>query len=1445
MITILSLCTYRDWESNVKKKWLAIGCVVVFAGSAMTGVWLEKPMITTALAKNIETTMNSKLNGTLHFSSMDISLSGKVILADPVIEDTAGRKVIEGKELAIIVNPLKALEVIRGQSILSAIDSITVATPTLYVWQNPDQSWNLATIIKPSTSQKQADFKSPVRFAGGTVKATLPDGTVVTGMDCQGDIDFSSYPTLNLNVSGSVDDQAFSVSGQYTSASSYHVAIQSDAVNAVYANAFLPASMGATIQGGTVKNVKMYVAQGPHGFVMSGQGDVAQGAAIYQGYALADVHGRASFSTDDVVLKDIAGTVNGQAFQANGIVKTNTITPVFDVVLKAPSVDVQAFADELSLPLTGTVGFDGTLWGTVDDVSAQGKVTANNVRYGDFVVDQASADVTYKQNQVTVKQLTAQSAGGTITADGTYQLDTGAYTAQGTVRQLALEQIPQMPVAVVGTVDADWAVTGNSKTQALTAQAHVSGSDLSYQGLTVDTVTGDVTYQDGLVTLQQIAASVGSGRLTASGTYDTAAGSPDISFTATDVPLTMLQPYVAVPVSGTATAAGHVSGPALDWDVSFHAGAGSVQGMAFDSIDGTLQGKDGELTTPGISVQTQTGTHTLSGTANLHDRTVNARLRTSQVRAEQVLPLIGKGNLPFTGWLDNDVTITGTLDDPQARGSFHLTNGSYSGYLYKNISADYTLQHGTIYLTNGDVSSYNASLAVQGSIGRQLDLQIDGKNLDIARMMPWNKTPRQGLFNVTAHVGGTMDKPTATGSLRAPYVVVNHLALNDLRGDFSYDGTVLEFTGLHFGQHDGSYDGTFLYNPVNGWMNGRADVTNGDVASMLQVFDVPVQHVEGRVDGTITVTGLSSNPTASVKGTLTNASLAGQAVDPAPIDVGLDNGTVHFNQLALKTGDSVLAAKGNYAFHGPVDLQVAAKNFPSRVLLDVLGKDSIDVDTPIDFAAELSGTGDDVAANVSAQLSGGTINGVSFTNAYALLNIDDGIIHLNQAYVARDPYKASASGTIPVEALQGNRPDKSMDITVRLDNAGLDVLTFLTPYVETATGAIGGSVNVTGTLADPQIKGTVTTQDGSIQFRNVGHPLQQVQGNIVFSGHDVALQASGVMDKKGAKNPGTLSLDGKAAWQGWKLTDYGLNLEMDHLNIDNPYYRGPLTGYVQVGDAGGIPKISGLVNIENTTLDVPLSFSDSTTMPEVALDFTVALGDKVRLYNPALYDLMLNGTVNFKGTANAPRPSGRFEATRGTIHYLDTNFKISQAKADFSVMNSFIPSMDIEGTSKVGQYDVQLTLRGPADNMNMILRSNPPLTRQQIVSLITLRNSSGKQQSSLSDEDWDKLMGSGIRLTLNSLGITQELEKALSLDMLTVTNGSLNLNDKNTDLSRNYYNIEMGKYLFNDFMVTAAFGLNHDDNRLGFQYDLGSRFSVNAWRTDDSMYAGGMYRYTF
>ena len=63
-----------------------------------------------------------------------------------------------------------------------------------------------------------------------------------------------------------------------------------------------------------------------------------------------------------------------------------------------------------------------------------------------------------------------------------------------------------------------------------------------------------------------------------------------------------------------------------------------------------------------------------------------------------------------------------------------------------------------------------------------------------------------------------------------------------------------------------------------------------------------------------------------------------------------------------------------------------------------------------------------------------------------------------------------------------------------------------------------------------------------------------------------------------------------------------------------------LTGYINVTPGDGRPKIGGLIDINNATIDVPLSLSESSSTPDLDLDFTLSLGDKVRLYNSALYD---------------------------------------------------------------------------------------------------------------------------------------------------------------------------------------------------------------------------------
>lgn len=1433
----------------MKKKWKA-GCAIsAFILSAGVVFWMEMPTWTQMLNDTVKTTINSKLNGTLSFSSMDVSLSGNVRIVQPVVKDLEGHVVAEGDDVQLYVNPVKIIPSLQQGDILEALDTIDVNQPILHIWQQEDgKTWNIASLIKTNKSNQNTGFHGNVRVHEGTIRAQLPNHTSAAVENVEGSLSFANYPgSIAATADGMLDGKSLSVSGTYTSSRQYVLTVQADGIDFSYGQSFMPNTVDVNIEGGYLEDIKARIADGPHGFSVSGQADIKSGAIQAYGCSIQNVTGHVDLTTDDVRLKHVSGTVNDQAFQIDGIVKTNTGSPVFNLSVDVPDASLSAFSSLIPVLVTGSVGYKGTLWGSMDHLNGKGVVSGHALSYQGVTVDDAQANITYENNTILLDDVTAHSAGGTLQGFGTYHADTGEYTASVSAQNIDLSQMPGVPISILGTVSADVQLQGNSKdSSSLQAAGHVAVEDASYNGMTLPHIETDAAYAGQVLSFSQLQAQIGQGTLSASGTYDLKTQTPHISFTMADIPLDILTPYVSVPMEGTLQAAGHMYGPDWQWDASFHAANGMVKGMVFDDIEGNVTGQGERIEFPAVYWRYKDGLHTLHGWADWGNHTLDASLDTTHMRVEKLLPVIGKQDIPMTGWIDNTITIHGSWENPSAAGAFHLTDGSYAGYLYKNISADYRLDDGTVYISNGEIASYNAALSVQGTIGNQLNVDIEGTNLDIARMMPWSKVPRSGVFNVKAHIGGTMDNPSANGSLRAQYLVINHMPLADIRGDFTYYDNMVRLTDLHFMQNEGTYDANILYRLKDKWLRGKASVVHGDVAGLLKLADVPLKHVAGRIDGSIALEGTSDNPQASIAGKLTQASLGDIQLEPADIDINYADHMAHINQLTLQSGNSLLAAKGSYAVHGPVQMEVAAKNFPAKALMQVTGQSQVQIDAPLDFMAELNGTSDAIAADVSAQLQSGTINGVGFTNAFALLNIRNGMIVLNQAYIARDPYKITASGTIPVQALSGGRGDESMDVMVKLDHAGLDALTFLTPVVTQASGDIEGSVNLQGTLANPQITGNIGVQDGTIQFRGVANPLQHIRANVEFQGNHASVSGTAVMDKKKAKWPGGISLDGKAAWDGWKLTSYGGALTANHIWLDCPYYKGPLDAEIYIVQKEDMPVVSGTIQVQNTMLDVPLSFSDTTASLPLGLDLNVTVGDKVRLYNPSLYDLMVHGTVHFQGTLEQPMASGYVEATKGTIQYLDTKFRLAHAKASFTENGTFLPYLDVEGMSRVGQYDVFLTLRGPADQMDMMLRSDPPLTKAQIASLITLRNGGSKQQSSSMDgEDVNKLLGSGLRMTLNSLGITQALENTLSLDMLTVTNGSLNLNDKNTDLSRNYYNIEMGKYLFNDFMVTAAFGLNHDDNRFGVQYHIGNRFNLNAWKSEDDSFVGAFYKYSF
>ncbi len=85
----------------------------------------------------------------------------------------------------------------------------------------------------------------------------------------------------------------------------------------------------------------------------------------------------------------------------------------------------------------------------------------------------------------------------------------------------------------------------------------------------------------------------------------------------------------------------------------------------------------------------------------------------------------------------------------------------------------------------------------------------------------------------------------------------------------------------------------------------------------------------------------------------------------------------------------------------------------------------------------------------------------------------------------------------------------------------------------------------------------------------------------------------------------------------------------------------------------------------------------------------------------------------------------------------------------------------------------------------------------------------------------------------------------IGLDLINVTSSLTDYYDSSS-ADDNYYYIKIGKYLFNDFMLTATTGVNNEQKSIGFHYDVNSRIGISAWYNNEhDSYIGTDWKFKF
>jgi len=137
----------------------------------------------------------------------------------------------------------------------------------------------------------------------------------------------------------------------------------------------------------------------------------------------------------------------------------------------------------------------------------------------------------------------------------------------------------------------------------------------------------------------------------------------------------------------------------------------------------------------------------------------------------------------------------------------------------------------------------------------------------------------------------------------------------------------------------------------------------------------------------------------------------------------------------------------------------------------------------------------------------------------------------------------------------------------------------------------------------------------------------------------------------------------------------------------------------------------------------------------------------------------LAGSVNLtvRGTLAVPSVLGRIQITDGSATYLGVNYELQRGTIYFSNPVRIDPTIDLDATARVENYDLTIGVHGTISNLKPTYRSEPPLTEADIFNLLALGRTqeeaqlNQEQQSQIgADPTTDALLGGALNATVAS-----------------------------------------------------------------------------------------------
>jgi len=851
-------------------------------------------------------------------------------------------------------------------------------------------------------------------------------------------------------------------------------------------------------------------------------------------------------------------------------------------------------------------------------------------------------------------------------------------------RSLPLEKL-NAAGSVTGPVNAVWKESWENAVAdlsvSITAPPQASGNQLPISG----TVQGRYSLRAERMDLATLNLSTPQARVQASGILESTSAA--LKLNATVSSLTAFQPMLSA--MGHSPLAVDLTGPA--------------------NFDGTITGR---LRSPQIAGHLDVTDFTYLYTPPVPHSTAqvqNSRLNRDQSQAATRAPSAGS---------------------PPPLRKIHIDE--FAAEIQYSQSA-IVLHHATIREATSQLSLDGSADLDQGNFTDTSQFKVHA-SLHNADVTQWQHVagfdyPVSGKLSFTGEAAGTASDPNGQGQVSLAEGEFHGRPIKSLTSKVAFANHTIELDDVHLQAARGTVAGSVAYDLNT--REGNVDL-KGRSVDLSEVPEVQTRHlkVAGAADFAVQGSGSLDHPLVNAHLEIANLVLNDEIIGTVAADAKTKG-----KELTLTARSKF--PKATLTLDGKVQLEgdmpgTAVLHFssldvnpflPSRMRSEVTRQASLDGE------AELSGP------LKQPRLLHGSLNIKQFSVDVEHIPVtSDGPVELSFANETIRVERCALTSQDTRFTLMGTidlRGERSLDLHA---NGSLNLKLAETLDSDlTSYGVANVNLKIVGTIVQPAVNGRVDVVHAGLTLIDLPTGLGDLNGSLVFNQNRLQVEnLTGRMGGGHVKIAGfitygrTLDFDLAVDGTDVRLRYAGFSATSDQtIRLSGSLQNASLTGNVTVTRFAQVPS-SDLQMLLAQASAPPSIPNPKSPLNNIHLEVRILSTPELTV-ETSLAKLAGDVDLRLRGTAARPVLLGRINIAEGDVKLGGTKYHLERGDITFTNPVRIDPVLDVQATTRVRDYDITIGLHGTLERLNTTYRSDPPLSTDDIISLLAFGRTQTEQ----------------------------------------------------------------------------------------------------------------------